>query len=698
MQNNISFSKTFLFTCVSFGCATALVTTAKAEEFAIAKNPPIANLQRGADTEGLASSSAINQDEVHWKPDITYVTAGIYNPHELRDDTVKLRAYSDSDTPTSAPFVAPTIKLHPGETFRVTLNNILPKDDPTCTADSHNNPNEPHCFNSTNMHFHGLWVNPAGNSDNVLIKVNPGVKFQYEVNIPPDHPAGTYWYHPHLHGSTALQVGSGMAGALILNGDRLPSANRPGDIDTLLRDTSGKAFKERVVLFQQIPYACRDDKNKIKVEKNDEGKVIRWICNKDDIAAIEAGPDNPYDQFRGWGDSGRFTMINGEVRPIFTEAVAGNIERWRMINAGIRESIAPGFTKLNGTIEDLQEALRNAKSIDSRLEILKTKCDGAPLERASIATDGLTRHQALIASESVMHPGYREDLLVAFPESGGYCLIDEELSSKDNIGNIQKPQQVLGFVNVAPAPEGSKINTNTKEYLTQALIAAANTNMPDDIRGAVVASLKDDLKLTAFAPHKPIPESELTGHRTNAFNIYFSTTDENDKPISRGGCSPEERESLPAKTLFRVGRLNAENDVIDCEEFSPGYDSVRKDRILPLGEVEEWTLGSNLGSHPFHIHVNPFEVISVFKKEDIQKENDLSKPGNNSAYSGLQGAWKDTLIVKENHIVTIRTRYQRYIGDFVLHCHILDHEDQGMMERVRIALPDGNGGMAKAHH
>ena len=68
--------------------------------------------------------------------------------------------------------------------------------------------------------------------------------------------------------------------------------------------------------------------------------------------------------------------------------------------------------------------------------------------------------------------------------------------------------------------------------------------------------------------------------------------------------------------------------------------------------------------------------------------------------------WKDTLFIKNvapggppgQYTVVVRTRYQRYIGDFVLHCHILDHEDQGMMQNVRIALPDGHGGVANAHH
>lgn len=48
--------------------------------------------------------------------------------------------------------------------------------------------------------------------------------------------------------------------------------------------------------------------------------------------------------------------------------------------------------------------------------------------------------------------------------------------------------------------------------------------------------------------------------------------------------------------------------------------------------------------------------------------------------------------------IFIRTRYERYIGEFVLHCHILDHEDQGMMQNVSIGLPDGAGGLANAHH
>nr|WP_255699855.1 multicopper oxidase domain-containing protein [Jiella avicenniae] len=64
----------------------------------------------------------------------------------------------------------------------------------------------------------------------------------------------------------------------------------------------------------------------------------------------------------------------------------------------------------------------------------------------------------------------------------------------------------------------------------------------------------------------------------------------------------------------------------------------------------------------------------------------------------MKGVWKDTIFTLPGHLVRFRTRYERYIGDFVLHCHILDHEDQGMMQNVRIGITDGDGGIAIGHH
>ena len=190
--------------------------------------------------------------------DIEYIDGKIFNPRTGLYDKVHLRGYGGTGTDPDR-FVSPTIEVAPGDTIRVNLNNKLPPDPSCLMPDQHMSdqkmPNTPHCFNGTNLHTHGLWVNPSGNGDNVLLSINPGVKFQYEYNIPGDHPSGTFWYHTHRHGSTALQVSSGMAGALIVRGNRLPTALANGDVDTLL-----KGMTERILVMQQIQYACRGPK------------------------------------------------------------------------------------------------------------------------------------------------------------------------------------------------------------------------------------------------------------------------------------------------------------------------------------------------------------------------------------------------------------------------------------------------------
>jgi len=80
----------------------------------------------------------------------------------------------------------------------------------------------PHHFNTTNFHFHGSHVSPGGLADNIFRSMEPGQSYDIEINIPADHTRGTYWYHPHHHGSADIQISSGMAGTLIIEGEPLP--------------------------------------------------------------------------------------------------------------------------------------------------------------------------------------------------------------------------------------------------------------------------------------------------------------------------------------------------------------------------------------------------------------------------------------------------------------------------------------------
>ncbi|WP_134773237.1 multicopper oxidase family protein [Ornithinimicrobium flavum] len=100
---------------------------------------------------------------------------------------------------------------------------------------------------------------------------------------------------------------------------------------------------------------------------------------------------------------------------------------------------------------------------------------------------------------------------------------------------------------------------------------------------------------------------------------------------------------------------------IDGRSFDPD----RVDQRVRLGTVEEWTIG-NVGpmDHPFHLHVWPMQVLDV----DGQAPTDP--------------LWLDVVNVPAGGSVTVRVRFADFGGRTVYHCHILDHEDLGMMGTI----------------
>jgi len=93
--------------------------------------------------------------------------------------------------------------------------------------------------------------------------------------------------------------------------------------------------------------------------------------------------------------------------------------------------------------------------------------------------------------------------------------------------------------------------------------------------------------------------------------------------------------------------------VIDGRSFDPA----RIDQSVSIGAVEEWTLvNSSMMEHPFHLHVWPMQLVEA-KGVDV----------------------RDVVNVPAGESVTVRIAFDRFPGKTVYHCHILDHEDLGMM-------------------
>src|SRR5215471_9513699 len=124
----------------------------------------------------------------------------------------------------------PTLKVKPGDRLSILLVNDLPFN----PANERDNA-FPNSENTLNLHTHGLTVSPLGMSDNIFREMRPGTTNLVQLDIPNDHPSGTFWYHVHKHGSVTYQFLGGMAGFLIVRGgegtlDRVPEVAAAKDI------------------------------------------------------------------------------------------------------------------------------------------------------------------------------------------------------------------------------------------------------------------------------------------------------------------------------------------------------------------------------------------------------------------------------------------------------------------------------------
>jgi len=121
---------------------------------------------------------------------------------------------------------------------------------------------------------------------------------------------------------------------------------------------------------------------------------------------------------------------------------------------------------------------------------------------------------------------------------------------------------------------------------------------------------------------------------------------------------------LQRKHVSRVRRLTFSEDAATGRFFINGrqFDASRVDEVAQLGTTEEWIVRNVTGEeHPFHIHTNDFQVMSI----------------NGKPYEarGLQ----DTVPLPVHGEVRLRMRFADFLGPSVYHCHILAHEDGGMM-------------------
>ena len=192
----------------------------------------------------------------------------------------------------------PTLRVRAGDTLRVRFRNRLRF---SRNADGPERPDV------SNLHFHGLHTSSTLPADDTTLPVGPKAEYTYILEIPADHAPGTFWIHPHVHGSSTLQGGGGAAAALIVD-------DPPGALPAPIA-----AARDLVWVVQHFATDLLFNVGKMSGDE-------RFVVEAEDEEDEDEGPG-------GGARREDFTLVNGMTKPVVRVA-PGEWTRWRLIYPG----------------------------------------------------------------------------------------------------------------------------------------------------------------------------------------------------------------------------------------------------------------------------------------------------------------------------------------------------------------------------
>ncbi|MGH1356549.1 MAG: multicopper oxidase family protein [Thalassovita sp.] len=604
-------------------------------------------------------------------PDVFYALGCVTRTNApFNDAKLRIPAYVDMTKAESGqPIVGPTLNMERGKTTGVLLKNAIQG----CGADAipgvENNMSgwKPHDFTSTNLHTHGLHVSPQAPSDDVLIILDSKHKphslhagheggsaahhtirsaldatsYAYRYELPADHPVGTFWYHPHKHGSVAAQVGPGMAGALIVT-----APDSENDFDTLLATTCKiTASDEEIVVLQSISYF------ETTGGAPEQGVFYPYGYY---VGAVEEGFDAS--TCHGLTPTKAAAVpalgVNGQVNPVITMD-QGEIKRLRFVNASNGQTVVPQFVG-----------------------------EGAAPEVYAIAVDGIALLPPTV-SDATSDPEYFKidyDVTKADPEAYWTNAELITLAPGQRLDLLVKAGTAAGSFQLKGAAKGTVPmvvegqDPNTADILT-VTVTAQTSNKNQSIP---TVSLFETASIKRPVP----PVVDIGGIWPAATqSIEFKTIEENFTG------------SYPSKPAFVVN-----DQYFDVTVGDPAQIQLFK------GDTDVWNVYSTNDAHIFHIHINSFQALG-------RSTYDATNRVYSAPVTYKMPIWRDTIYVDsvggekipgseptKNYdtytpgtMVTMASKQVDFTGEFVLHCHNLFHEDNGMMVTVSILDPETGG-------
>ena len=492
---------------------------------------------------------------------------------------------------------SPTLRLHPGDLLILSLKNALTSAAPTLPAAPAPPVHAAHVHanagatgdpcssgamsaTATNLHFHGLTLPPVCHQDEVVrTSIQPqDAPFEYRFRIPEAEPPGLYWYHPHIHGFSSVEVQGGASGALIIEG--LERANH---------EVAG--LPERVLVIRD-----QDLLNPDAPPSKSEPVVPKMLIDRDGDSANNG---------TGFGRPAKDLSVNfvpvpyPDYPPASIAMKPGERQLWRVLNAS-------AVTYLNLAVL--------WRRVPQRLGIVGI--DGVPLH--ATAADA----SAIVWQDHIgIPPGARVEFIVQGPPPGVPALLVTRTVDTGQGGENDPNRALAAITATADAPEpGSRL-------------PIATPPLPAPLRPW----------LGAVAP-------------VRVRRLYFS------EKLS----DPKNPNSATAFYITVDGREPA--------AFDPA--SSEPDITVQQGDVEDWIIENRSTElHAFHIHQLHFLLLDW---SGVPIHEPFLRDTVNVPYFNGRTLQYPSVRLRMDF------RDPNIVGTFVYHCHVLEHEDNGMMGKIRV--------------
>ncbi len=560
----------------------------------------------------------------------------------------------------------PTLSVQPGDTLSIDLVNDLPAN-PTVQRGG----GFPHDPYTTNLHTHGLSVSPLGISDNIYREMKPGTTNHIQINIPATQASGTYWYHPHKHGAVTFQLISGMAGFLIVRGGA-------GTLDAV---PEVAAARDVVMGFQVIRTAT-------------DGTVpfVHQVAQQ--FGTLADDPQQGiWSTFGLDGAPGRsyfYYTTNGVTNPTL-QMRPGEVQRWRLLNASDSDNLLVALqghglniVAMDGITVAKMYHLKTGDPIvmasGQRYDVLVRA--GQPGTYHLQALDWTTNPESVSPSPQNIDPEQRTSLhSFDFPTP---CVAIGPFTCPPPIQQLSYPVNLATVIIDGP-PLNMKLPADALPVPKGLPSVATMLNRkPDAVRHIAFEICANKVGTVMENPQFRVPSCGWYYSKYDAtywggapFNNLMLMRDDDDKGTPSVPFDP----NMPLVDFKKDGLFNPGQPLFD-------------DMIV--GNYEEWTVvNRSFSDHPFHMHQNPFLVTAVnnIPLSPPEWHDTFIVPGSKpmpTAPSGAQPNINDTFIGS----ITVRIHFEpQTVGCFVAHCHIITHEDIGMMQRLDIlpgpGLPSG---------